>query len=608
MKNRSITFIALSITLFYIQAIRIVFSTLFGFITDQIFTGPMDLWLPLSNLLVVAAFLAPLLSGMLKSERALGALAVTAAAVRALFAINDIRLRFAAALVVMVAAGVYVARELATDRRHFLHALLGALALDMLLRTLGDTYDLGLRAWWWPVQLAWTLGMLWAVRNRPSRPPAQGGLSTLTGLALGAVLFLEVSLLGLPNAMARWTGTPYAAWAPLLLAVSLLPLSGGWWGQLAARFTRVRLLLGIALTLCLVGGYALHGLPAAILLLAGRSLFLLCLTILLTGEQSGSGAPLALGMLFHLVLNFYNAFSFTYPYTLPALRELGWVAYALAGLGVTLGLLPRGEVTAEHEQRILPRWGARLGLVAVAASAVMVIPPPLSDPLQDGVLRLATYNIHYGYDGEWSYRLDRQADAIAESGADVIALQEVDTGRITSYSVDDAYYLARRLNMRVAYLPTVEHLTGIAVLYRGEAIGLDSAYLTSLQEQTGVMAVELRSGLTCFGVWLGLSDENTLGQIDEALAFIGDAAPVCFGGDFNALPDSELVARVKSAGFIDPFPALGIDPPPPTSPAVEADKRIDYVFVRGLVPVRAWVSDSIASDHRLVVTEVSLFP
>jgi endonuclease/exonuclease/phosphatase (EEP) superfamily protein YafD len=59
------------------------------------------------------------------------------------------------------------------------------------------------------------------------------------------------------------------------------------------------------------------------------------------------------------------------------------------------------------------------------------------------------------------------------------------------------------------------------------------------------------------------------------------------------------------AGFEDPFALLG-QTPPPTDPAVEPEQRIDYVWLRGLSPTRAWVADSLASDHRMVVTEVEI--
>jgi endonuclease/exonuclease/phosphatase family metal-dependent hydrolase len=245
------------------------------------------------------------------------------------------------------------------------------------------------------------------------------------------------------------------------------------------------------------------------------------------------------------------------------------------------------------------------GLALIIAA---VWPRPVEPLPDDGTLRLATYNIHYGYDAKWHFNLDAMAEAIEEAGVDAIALQEVDTGRMTSYCVDDALYLARRLRMNVAYLPTVEHLTGIAVLYKGPQAPVSMAFLTSLQEQTGIVGVDLDVGgrpLYAFGIWMGLSDEDTLRQITEALVFIGDRTPASFGGDFNAEDDDPVAQAVAQAGFEDPF-ALLRQTPPLTDPAVEPDKRIDYVWLRGLSPIRAWVADSLASDHRLVVTEVQI--
>jgi len=90
------------------------------------------------------------------------------------------------------------------------------------------------------------------------------------------------------------------------------------------------------------------------------------------------------------------------------------------------------------------------------------------------------------------------------------------------------------------------------------------------------------------------------------LIFIGDQTPASFGGDFNAEEDEPVPLAVLQAGFEDPFTLLGQTPAPLTDPAVEPDQRIDYVWLRGLSPVRAWVADSLASDHRMVVTEVQI--
>jgi endonuclease/exonuclease/phosphatase (EEP) superfamily protein YafD len=94
-------------------------------------------------------------------------------------------------------------------------------------------------------------------------------------------------------------------------------------------------------------------------------------------------------------------------------------------------------------------------------------------------------------------------------------------------------------------------------------------------------------------------------QVDEALAFIGKDSPATFGGDFNAQIEDPEMRMVQTAGFVDPFTELGQVPAPPTSPADEPNTRIDFVWLKGMEASQAWVGNSLASDHRLVVVEVS---
>ncbi|KPK89236.1 MAG: hypothetical protein AMJ88_17845, partial [Anaerolineae bacterium SM23_ 63] len=322
------------------------------------------------------------------------------------------------------------------------------------------------------------------------------------------------------------------------------------------------------------------------------------------------GLKFSLGLIFLLILNFFNAFAFTYPYVLPVMRGLGWVVYLIAALVVGIGLI---RVIQRSEMSSPLGDSALIGLAALAAIALSILvvwPQPAAPLSESGSLRAATYNIHYGYDEDWHFMLEEMAQAIEAANVDVIALQEVDTGRMTSYVVDNALYLARRLRMNEAYLPAVEHLTGIAVLYRGPEVPMDYRLLTSLQEQTGIVGVQLElrgKPLHAYGIWMGLSDEDTQRQITEALEFIGENSPATFGGDFNAIPNTPVTDAIEEAGFVDPFVALDITPAPPTSPAVNPKVRIDFVWLRDLIPLRAWVSDSLASDHRMVVVEVA-FP
>src|SRR4030067_3635988 len=55
-------FEATSVLLFFLQALRIIFSVLFGIIYDQVSLGPIDAWLFASNLLVLLPLLAPALA------------------------------------------------------------------------------------------------------------------------------------------------------------------------------------------------------------------------------------------------------------------------------------------------------------------------------------------------------------------------------------------------------------------------------------------------------------------------------------------------------------------------------------------------------------------
>jgi len=378
------------------------------------------------------------------------------------------------------------------------------------------------------------------------------------------------------------------------------------------RSTGVRLGLAVAGTALLVWGYFGSGVATSLALVVVQAIVLAGLAHLLLNPLTGirrAGPALALGMLLFMVLNFLNAFAFTYPYTLPEMREMGWVVYLVSVLAFGIGMVVHRAVKETPSGVALRSWWAALAGLLVLAIAVISVWPQEAEPLPErGSLRLATYNIHYGYDDVWHLTLEDQVRAIRASEVDVIAMQEVDAGRMTSYAVDNAYFLARQLGMNEVYLPAVEHLTGIAVLYRGPVAPTRQMLLTSLQEQTGIVGVSLQSeagGIDFYGIWMGLSDEDTQRQIDEALDFIADSSPAAFGGDFNARPDEAVAQSVLEAGFVEPFIALGQDPAPPTSPAINPRSQIDYVWIRDLVPVNAWVPDALSSDHRMVVVEVA---
>jgi endonuclease/exonuclease/phosphatase family metal-dependent hydrolase len=124
-----------------------------------------------------------------------------------------------------------------------------------------------------------------------------------------------------------------------------------------------------------------------------------------------------------------------------------------------------------------------------------------------------------------------------------------------------------------------------------------------------------------------------LTEADRMLAFIervAGSAPSILLGDFNALPDSEEIALVRAAGFVDAFALAGSGKGitwdekgntnirlqrralPGEIPEDPPDKRIDYIFVRGagLTVRRAQVvldrpvEGQYISDHYGLLVEI----
>ena len=218
-----------SLLLFFLQALRVILSVMFGVIYDGIFVGPIGPWMIASNLLLFLAMLAPLAAPR-RSAPKLEAVIVSAVGVaRIALSLNDATVRFWGSWVILTLGGVLLVPLLSRDRQLAGQSLLGALVLDLLLRIGGDTYDLSLRSAWLPVQALWAVIVIvlvwWTAQEERTEYEARPGFGWEVGLGLGALLFLETSLLGLPSAVARWSNTSYTLMAPALLGTTLLPMT-----------------------------------------------------------------------------------------------------------------------------------------------------------------------------------------------------------------------------------------------------------------------------------------------------------------------------------------------------------------------------------------------
>ncbi|MHB1294371.1 MAG: endonuclease/exonuclease/phosphatase family protein [Anaerolineae bacterium] len=605
------------VLLFAVQAVRTMLSMLFGRIYDAMFAGQGMQLLLAPGAALVAMVLLPLVSptSARNARTSLFVAAALCAMARVPMTVDQASLRLFTAVAVLAAAGVYVAGLMRAHASLLAPAFSLAFVADQLLRALGHTYDLSLRSWWLVPQAALSLALialaallLWG-KGEPeptdeSRPAGFGA-----GLAFGAALFAATSLFALPNAASRWTLTGYGGMVISLMALSAIPLfsvvSGLPAGTRGVGSLLLRLLALFAGLAGLMLADRMERATAAASLLVAAAVFWALLPSSLRVVGQGRKLGMVLGMLAFLLLSVAHAMSYTYAYAFPSFEGAALPAFlAAAVVALVPGMLQRVAAHARTASLLHPATliGGLLGCLLAAGLAAFPQAPVLRAA---GDLKLATYNIHYGYDSDWRLSLEEQARTIEESGADVVALQEVDTGRLTSYGVDDALWLAERLAMRVIYLPTVEHTTGIALLSRVELTDAGGRLLPSEGEPTGILKATVSMGglpLRVHAVWLGLSPEERARQLAPALEYVGTGR-VALAGDMNDTPDSATHASMVAAGFGDPFHDLSLGDVP-TDPAVNPTKRIDYVWLRGLEATEAQVLTSEASDHRMVVVGV----
>jgi endonuclease/exonuclease/phosphatase family metal-dependent hydrolase len=162
-------------------------------------------------------------------------------------------------------------------------------------------------------------------------------------------------------------------------------------------------------------------------------------------------------------------------------------------------------------------------------------------------LTIASYNIHRGVGMDRRLDLARIADVIAETGADIVGLQEVirEDGREHGrHDADHAAFLAARLGMEFVMGETRAHGRGTygnAVLTRLPVVGSARCDLSwRTREARGCLRVDLGVGgtvLHVFNCHLGLNLRERRSQLDLLAGFIAVShqlpGPRVLMGDFN---------------------------------------------------------------------------
>ncbi|WP_223396048.1 endonuclease/exonuclease/phosphatase family protein [Nocardioides rotundus] len=254
-----------------------------------------------------------------------------------------------------------------------------------------------------------------------------------------------------------------------------------------------------------------------------------------------------------------------------------------------------------------------LGLTLAVAPAQAASGPPE----RQVDLQVMSYNMRHGEGVDGVLDLDRIAGEIRDSGAEVVALQEVDNnwGARSDYA-DQAKELADRLGWDYAYaanldldpLPgeTKRRQYGTAVLSRYPILSSRNHLLTNIEyperptEQRGLLetVVNVRGAhVSVLNTHLDHQRaEQRISQVREILAITDRISrPTVLMGDLNALPDTTEVRMLTPGRFVDAF-AGRTDAD--TYPAEAPDRRIDYILGSNEVTFSgARLLTSQASDH-----------
>ncbi|MFZ3045495.1 MAG: endonuclease/exonuclease/phosphatase family protein, partial [Desulfatirhabdiaceae bacterium] len=241
-------------------------------------------------------------------------------------------------------------------------------------------------------------------------------------------------------------------------------------------------------------------------------------------------------------------------------------------------------------------------------------------------LRVMTYNVHscVGVDGKLA--AERIARVIARANPDVVALQELDAGRVRTGGEDQAERIAHYLKMQYHFYPHVhieDEKYGDAILthlpMRIIKTGPLPGYLPGGKlEPRGALwvAIDLHgTEVNIVNTHLGLTSRERMAQIeallgDEWLGRLNGDQPVILCGDFNSVPSSKGYRLLRSK-FLDAQAQLKEHRPVCTFYSRLPSFRIDHVFIHpgiqvtGITVPRSELA-KVASDHLPLIADLAI--
>ena len=217
-------------------------------------------------------------------------------------------------------------------------------------------------------------------------------------------------------------------------------------------------------------------------------------------------------------------------------------------------------------------------------------------------VRVATFNVRHceGLDG--AVDVARVASTMRATGAELIALQELDRRLPRSGRADQPAELAEASGLHVTFHPTLHRRLGdygIGLACADEIeVSFEPLPRVAHEEPRGLLRARWR-GVIVLATHLSRDAEARSRQIETLARAAAEApSPVIVMGDLNA--------QIPALG---PLVAAGLAPcgPAPTLPARRPRRQIDHILAGGGTEVTSFRTvGTDASDHRPLVADLVL--
>ena len=523
-------------------------------------------------------------------------------------------------------------------------------AFDVFFRTAGNTFDITVYGFTSNrltallcvgplVALFYGALVVWH-RNLPSphvrsAPVSQGGASSRlvwSGISLGALGFLYLSIIADPNTISRWVAGSFSL-SVLLNAVAL----GGFLigsslpqGRRIIFDSRSSVIGGIIFLIAFL--FLIYSSqPLVTTVFMALSLFMIPILVLCHLRNAGVpqmplqriGAFFTVTAITLVVLLIGSVFTLTYSYVpgMGILRNQMGTILMIAVVIVLLSALT-SWISSPHftlpQNHSLPGYiliPTGLLLIAGISIGAMMYPEPHPPYQEDDSLILMTYNIHQGYNTEGKINPWEILEPLDKIHPHIIALQESDMNRVTSTHVDMVRWLSHKLDMYVYFGPQTKHqIYGVALLSKFPFTATEVYFLHSIEDQRVLIRGDIEyegKMLSVYAVHMGLSEEDRTVQTAQILDILSrNPNDKILMGDLNSLPGSKQMETFL-AYFCDAWTAVGHSPHDPsgyTFDSLNPYGHIDYILLplewESRVKSCAVLSEVFGSDHLPIWAEI----